>query len=577
MKIKFKEKYLSIDEFNEIELPDFTVLTGVNGSGKTHFLQAIEQGKVDVDGMEIFEIIHFNYENFKLENEAKLSAFQLTNEKDKAWDLYEKYIKNNSLSWKKELGEEYQMMSALSFEKNKSLWELNKKDFNSNSRAAYEKLKIYKKRFSRIFRENRNLQNNKEADSLLALIKRLPFSVDEINRQDFDDLYKPYDFKNDFLPVQLGKVIWDYYVKYDRNKVNEYHNEKYKTNLPVLTEDEFTRKYGEKPWELVDAILISLSSLDYKINSPENLSPYDNYQLKLMHTKRAGLEVNFGDLSSGERVLMALVSAVYKASSDKHFPSLLLLDEIDTSLHPSMIQNLLDVIHDIFLSRGVKVILVTHSPTTIAFASEDSVYVMNKEGKDRIVKTDKSDALRILTEGFATLDEGIKLFDQLSKKRLTVITEGYNTEYIKKALDYFGSDIKHEVEVISGIESRSGKEQLKTLYEFFIRVSHDNKVVFVWDPDMKSKLICKNNTTPYILDLNQENSKITVGIENLFDEDLFGDEFYVKKPKSDGGYHISLDKNKFKEHILANGTKADFIRFKPLIEKLYYCLNNKSD
>ncbi len=318
------------------------------------------------------------------------------------------------------------------------------------------------------------------------------------------------------------------------------------------------------------------SLLDYKINSPEGSRPLDAYQLKLVHTKRDGLEVDFGDLSSGERVLMALVASVYKTSADKHFPSLLLLDEIDTSLHPSMIQNLLDVINDIFLSRSVKVILVTHSPTTIALAPDNSIYIMNKEGRDRIVKADKDESLSILTEGFATLDEGIKLFDQISRKKLTVMTEGYNTEYINKALDYYGSDIKCEIEVISGIESRSGKDQLKTLFDFFVRVPHNNQVVFVWDLDMTSIMSSKNNTTPYILEKNQDNDKVIAGIENLFDKNLFTDEFYTKKPKPDGGYHISLDKNKFKEHILSNGTKDDFERFKPLIEKLYCCLNNKS-
>ncbi len=95
----------------------------------------------------------------------------------------------------------------------------------------------------------------------MALIKQLPYSINEITKQDFDDLYRPFDFKNDFLPVQLGKVIWDYYVKYHQNQSNEFHNEKYKTNYPVLIEDEFTRKYGEKPWDLVNKILSSFSSL----------------------------------------------------------------------------------------------------------------------------------------------------------------------------------------------------------------------------------------------------------------------------------------------------------------------------
>lgn len=568
MKVKFKEKYLSIDEFNDIELLDFTILTGVNGSGKSHFLQAIEQAKVEIEGISLPEIVHFNYDNFRLENESRFNAYQFTTEKDQAWELFEKRIKNNAISWRNDLGEDYLKIQQLASAKNKSIWDLYKRDFIDDNTGTHEKLTKYRQRFGNLFRNDRHLQNNQQAKAVFVLIKQLAYSIDEITKEDFYDLYKPFDFKNDFLPLQLGKIIWDYYVKFNQNQTNEFQNNKHGKNYPVLTEKDFIRKYGDKPWDLVNKILYIFDSLDYRINSPESLSPFDSYQLKLVHTKRDGLEIDFNALSSGERVLMALVASVYKASVDRHFPSLLLLDEIDTPLHPSMIQNMFDVINDIFLSRGVKVILVTHSPTTVALAPDDAVYVMKKEGKDRIVKSNKSIALSILTEGFATLDEGIKIFDQISRKLLTVIIEGHNTDYIRKAMDYFGSDINASVEIMIGIESRSSKEQLKVLYEFFKRVPHNNKIVFVWDSDMAANLISENNTIPYVFEKNDRNTKVTNGIENLFDEQLFSNEFYIEKPKSDGGYHISLDKKKFKDYILTNGTNRDFKNFEPLVKFL---------
>ena len=85
---------------------------------------------------------------------------------------------------------------------------------------------------------------------------------------------------------------------------------------------------------------------------------------------------------------------------------------------------------------------------------------------------------------------------------------------------------------------------------------------------MTEKLEEKNNTMPYIFKKNENNSKVTTGIENLFSENLFTDNFYKEKPKSDGGYHKTLDKNTFQAHMLANGTKEDFEKFRPLIEEL---------
>ncbi|NYT27309.1 MAG: hypothetical protein H0A76_05095 [Candidatus Thiodubiliella endoseptemdiera] len=66
---------------------------------------------------------------------------------------------------------------------------------------------------------------------------------------------------------------------------------------------------------------------------------------------------------------------------------------------------------------------------------------MNKDGTNRIEKKSKQDALSILTEGYATIDEGLKLFDQASKNNISIITEGNNAQLIKKQLNYFSIKI----------------------------------------------------------------------------------------------------------------------------------------
>ncbi|MEC5290589.1 AAA family ATPase [Aurantimonas sp. C2-6-R+9] len=49
MKIEGLREFLSIKPFEPIDLPPLTILVGPNGSGKTHLLQAIEQGAVSSD------------------------------------------------------------------------------------------------------------------------------------------------------------------------------------------------------------------------------------------------------------------------------------------------------------------------------------------------------------------------------------------------------------------------------------------------------------------------------------------------------------------------------------------------
>ena len=264
---------------------------------------------------------------------------------------------------------------------------------------------------------------------------------------------------------------------------------------------------------------------------------------------------------------MALIASIYKASSDNHFPDALLLDEIDASLHPSMIRNLIEAIQDIFLKSGTKVILVTHSPTTVALAPEESVYVMNKEGENRIEKRTRGDALSILTEGFATLEEGLRIFDQISKQDISIISEGKNIEFIKKALNL--NNISN-VEMIVGVEDRSGDKQLNTIFDFLSKIPHPKKVIIVWDSDVTNSLGATNNTFPFIFSKNPNNTLAPKGIENLFDEALFAG-FTGTTTDSKGAERKHFDanrKNDFLAHIVASATKDDFKNFAPLIQKI---------
>ena len=304
------------------------------------------------------------------------------------------------------------------------------------------------------------------------------------------------------------------------------------------------------------------------MNSPEGSDYFGNFVLKLVHTTKPGLEVDFSNLSSGERVLMALVASIYKSSSDNYFPDVLLLDELDASLHPSMMKNMLSVIRDVFLSRDVKVILVTHSPTTIALSPENSIFIMNRAGVNRIEKSSRNEALTILTEGFATLEESLMLFDEVARNHVSILTEGKNIVYLEKVISMF--DLGEKVTVIEGIESVSGKSQLKTLFDFFSRVPHANKVLFVWDCDATYELPETNQTYPFIFSKNEQNNFASKGIENLFSTDLFNG-FLKTTTLSQGRVITEFDESRkrdFEQRVIAIAKPADYENFRPLVEKL---------
>lgn len=555
MQLIFQSPHLSIDRFDSVDIPDLAILTGVNGSGKSHLLEAIEKRHVTIPGKENASIVLFNYETFKLENEPEFNGHQIAAERESAWQYHEQQIRNNVISWRSGLGAAYDALKANCVASKRSFLSLDA-----------DQIGQYKTNFANFF-NSQHIRMHPQAQGIRSLAKQLPYSIDEMQREEFLRLYRPYVLKNDFLPNQLGKIFWDYYIKYRGNQINEYENAKNGKSYQVLAEDEFIKTHGEKPWELVNKILQTFDTLKYKVNSPEGADYFGNFRLRLQHIEKPGLEVEFNSLSSGEKILMALVASVYKSASDGNFPDILLLDEVDASLHPSMMKNMLDVIQKIFLTQGVKVILVTHSPTTIALAPEASVYVVNRTGPNRVEKKSKAEALKILTQGFATLEEGLRLFDEVAKSQLTVITEGRNTRLISEAFRHHGV---HGIEVLTGIEGVSGKNQLKTLFDFFSRTSHSNKVVFVWDCDVTYQLSPAQNTFPYVLPKNSGNQVAQTGIENMFPSALFS-SFTNKIERSDGTTIAEFDSRRkadFEAFVLERNNADDFTNFSALVNEI---------
>ena len=256
---------------------------------------------------------------------------------------------------------------------------------------------------------------------------------------------------------------------------------------------------------------------------------------------------------------------IFKLKYNNNLPKIILFDEVDSNLHPTMIKILLKVIDETLLKNETKVIMVTHSPTMVALAPEESIYIMNKFGKNRLEKKPKNEALSILTEGLATLESGFSLLDELSQSELTIITEGRNKNYIKKALELF--DCKH-VTVLDNLEDITGETQLKTYFKFFSKIAHTQKVLFIWDCDVSKIPSDENNTYAYKFENNIENTIAKKGIENLFDESLF-DKYSTKIEYSQGEKRIEFDQRRkadLEEHILSKNNINDFQKFKAMID-----------
>ena len=118
---------------------------------------------------------------------------------------------------------------------------------------------------------------------------------------------------------------------------------------------------GPAPWDVVNQSL-AVAGFPYEVMSPTEFSILDNYELKLRDLQ-SGVQIGALDLSSGEKVLLQLVLWLYSSGKEGVFPKLLLLDEPDAHLHPSMTTQFLDIISEVLVNKlGIRVIMTTHSP-----------------------------------------------------------------------------------------------------------------------------------------------------------------------------------------------------------------------
>jgi hypothetical protein len=111
-------------------------------------------------------------------------------------------------------------------------------------------------------------------------------------------------------------------------------------------------------------------------------------------------------LSSGEQVILRFAISLFpfdRIRTGVLRPKLLLLDEMDASLHPEMVNRWLTAIREgLVETLGVSCILTTHSPTTVALAPEESLFELSL-GRGGPSKVTRQQALNRLTYGVPTL------------------------------------------------------------------------------------------------------------------------------------------------------------------------------
>lgn len=368
MDIIVKKKLNIIKAFELRDLPDFLVITGENGSGKTQLLNYLHPVLPDpmmVMSDPLLHEINHNKEFAFIEVEGK----KLTN------------------------------ISAIGV--NNHQYDLGQRNSESSFNNLYGGLPLKYLSYLNLRRQGKAISTQNLSNQIRQDLKQ--------NSRDFKINYSMQD-------IALFNLIYDKKINktegasFEECIINMSNTSAslFSTNIAFLYFQFHQRlKLGlpteEKPWDVFNKI-VETAGFRYKLKAPK----YDEKSIScaieledLENPENTLKDINL--LSSGERTIMSLLLALYNSTNSTQFPQLILFDEPDASLHPSMTQQMLDVLQDVFVKeKEVKVIMTTHSPSTVALAPESSIYRMDRvEGK--LLKENKGNAIKSLTKGLSSL------------------------------------------------------------------------------------------------------------------------------------------------------------------------------
>lgn len=410
MKIELEGSYKSILPFGAVQLPSFTVLLGLNGSGKSQLLEAIQHQRAKCDLLPPLG----PYDTWEIHSDVVL----LTNASlTLRSDMFQRGEKGNPLT--RDIFDSHrdatfgQISGAL------------ESAFPKATRGGETIREILEKPRDQLLpvNDDGNRQNKtwaiNHANELLAnsvvhyshspaqqAIQRVVKHEKIEARHVTYEQAKTFGSWGDHAPFnsQLTRLFGGYRaerIANDRLAAKE--------GKPAasswLNPGEFKAKFGAPPWEQISSTMETFG-LNYRFAPPPERE-IDPIVLFFERLNDEITHVEFESLSAGEKVLVILAIALLNIDNFRaavETPKLLLLDEVDASLHPAVLHHWMTTIEEkVVKDMGIPCIMTTHSPVTVALAPEASLYQMVR-GPDPVSKIAKRHALNKLTVGLPSME-----------------------------------------------------------------------------------------------------------------------------------------------------------------------------
>lgn len=431
-------RYKSLQKgFEWNDIPPFAVITGVNGVGKTQLLEVIKGRSERPDRQRVTpQIIREITSSNGPEN---LIFSDNTTQKGLTLNGLIEYVKRN----------DQRLVELRSLDNQITNYQSHLDNWRrqySQSIDKVEKLQIENN--IRSFEEQiRNFKNQKLNISIYAFdeeLKRIARKLDKKVEELTEDEIRKFaidNFESLTTVDELTRYIANENLKYMKRVtyLSESHQDNEREALVAQ----------ERPYQTINRIFRQYGFDYFNMLNPFPVDEKRNGEIRFQG--KDGEIVDYNSLSSGEQAIVQFVIWSFGQDFRGNRLNAMVLDEPDAHLHPSMCKMMVEIFSEISANKekggsGIRIILTTHSPSTVAFTPEGSLFVMQREAdNNRVIRpTTSENAVEILSDGIFTFSRAMSRFTLLSsstKQNLVFVEGKTDVRHFEKAMQVLGYDL----------------------------------------------------------------------------------------------------------------------------------------
>ena len=439
--LTLQSRYKSLQAgFEWKDIPSFAVITGVNGVGKTQLLEVIRgiSNKPNNNGI-IPTIVR---DITSSEGLVNLIFSENTTQSGLSLDGLIEYVKDS----------DQRLLSLRNLDQNIA-------SYQANINSLRQQLTQSTDRVERLQLENniknytvhiRNSQNQKlnvniyaYDEELSRIARKLGKKVDDLSEDEIR-LLAVDNFESLTTVDELTRFVHN-------------DNQRYMKRVTYLAEthqreEEELLVAQERPYQTINRLFHQYGFDYFDMLNPFPVDGRLNGEIRFKG--KEGEIVDYNSLSSGEQAIVQFVIWSYGQDFRGNRLNTMVLDEPDAHLHPSMCKMMVEIFSEMSAQKeigggGIRIIITTHSPSTVAFTPEGSLFVMQREnGNKRVIHpTTSEDAVEILSDGIFTFSRAMSHFTLLSSspKHNLVFVEGKtDVRHFTKAMQILGYNLDVE-------------------------------------------------------------------------------------------------------------------------------------